>query len=179
MPKTQISLKSIVVSLLIGSSLNIALPTVSTAQSNSGLTLFSGVSNRSDILNYYLDFGGRADSWDRYRLRIPARKIQLGITQLKITYPDYFDGEFNPNQMEVRVDGKPLALTSSQWDKEAHSITFNLVEPYQGKKGMEIVLSDVKNPYYGGTFYFNCEALTVQGATVPSYVGTWIVSIGF
>ena len=51
------------------------------AQGTPGLVIFG---NRDvDILNYYLDFGGVADSRDRYRFRIPKNKLPNGSITIK------------------------------------------------------------------------------------------------
>ena len=62
-----------------------------------GLTIFSGV-DRGDILNYRLDFGGKQDGWDRYRLRVPGKKLDQGAAKFFISYPEYFDGKFDINK---------------------------------------------------------------------------------
>ncbi|NEP28282.1 DUF2808 domain-containing protein, partial [Moorena sp. SIO3I6] len=41
----------------------------------------------------------------------------------------------------------------------------------------ELVFSNVKNPD-GGTYYFVCYVLAAGDIPLPTYVGTWIVSIG-
>ena len=61
--------------------------TVAVAQGGSGLVIFGD--RDVDILSYYLDFGGIADNRDRYRLRIPKKKLANGATQFVISYPDY------------------------------------------------------------------------------------------
>ncbi len=53
--------------LAISSSVITGLPYLVMAQSNPGLTIFSGV-ERENILNYHLDFGGNTNGIDRYRL---------------------------------------------------------------------------------------------------------------
>ena len=147
------------------------------AQSNPGFTLWGGVA-RENQLNYYLDFGGRPDGWDRYRLRIPARRLELGVAQIAISYPDYFDGKFDPKRVEVRAKGKKVAISEVKWDKENHVIQIELEEPVQAGNNLEIVFSNVKNPPFGGMYYFNAQVLTPGDVPLPRYVGTWILSIG-
>ena len=147
------------------------------AQSNSGLTLFGGVA-RENQLSYYLDFGGQRDAWDRYRLRIPAKKMELGVAQFSISYPDYYDGKFDPKKIEVRVRGKSVPLSEVNWDKENHRIQISLEEPILANNPVELVFSNVKNPPFGGIYYFNCQILTPGDAPLPRYLGTWIMSIG-
>ena len=65
--------KKFLSALAITTGLLTGIQAVSLAQSNSGITLWSGI-QRQNILRYHADFGGRANAWDRYRFRIPAKK---------------------------------------------------------------------------------------------------------
>lgn len=147
------------------------------AQNNSGFTLWSGVA-RENQLNYYLDFGGQPDGWDRYRLKIPGKKLELGVAQIAISYPDYFDGKFDPKRVEVRVKNKKMPISEVNWDKENHVIQIQLEEPIQAGNSIEVVFSNVKNPPFGGMYYFNAQVMTPGDVPLPRYVGTWILSIG-
>lgn len=151
--------------------------TSSSAQNTPGFTLWGGVP-RENQLNYYLDYGGQANNWDRYRLKIPGKKMDLGAIQFAISYPDYYDGKFDTKKVEVRVKGKPVALSEVKWDKENHLIQIFLEEPIPAGSSVEIVLSNVKNPPFGGMYYFNAQILTPGDIPLPRYVGTWILSIG-
>ncbi|MBE9128494.1 MULTISPECIES: DUF2808 domain-containing protein [unclassified Coleofasciculus] len=162
--------------LAISGCLLTGIAATSFAQSNSGLTIFSGV-ERENLLRYYLDFGGRANQWDRYRLRIPAKKMELGVSQFVISYPDYYTGKFDPDRIEVRVKGESVPLSEVNWDQENYRIQIYLDEPIQAGNKVEIVLSNVKNPRFGGTFYFNCLILTPGDIPLPRSVGTWILTI--
>jgi hypothetical protein len=147
------------------------------AQSNSGFTLWGNVP-RENLLDYHLDFGGRSDQWDRYRLKIPASKMDLGVAQFAISYPDYFDGKFDPKKVEVRVKGKEVKLSEVKWDKEGRLIQIDLEEPITAGNSVELILSNVKNPPFGGIYYFNCQALSPGDIPLPRYLGTWVLSIG-
>lgn len=102
-----------------------SIPQQTNAQSNPGLTIFSGV-DRDNILNYHLDFGGNAGGWDRYRLRIPGKKITQGVAKVFITYPDYYNGKFDKDSIEVRVKGESLPLREVIWDKESRLVEIDL-----------------------------------------------------
>lgn len=147
------------------------------AQSNPGFTLWGGVARESQ-LNYYLDFGGRPDQWDRYRLKIPASKMELGVAQFAISYPDYYDGKFDPKKIQVRVKGKSVKLSEVKWDKENHVIQIYLEEPIPAGNAVELVFSNVKNPPFGGIYYFNAQILTPGDVPLPRFIGTWVLSIG-
>lgn len=168
--------KKFLATLAVSSTLIIGLPYFVSAQSNPGLTIFSGV-ERKDILNYHLDFGGQAGSWDRYRLRIPGKKMTEGASRFFISYPDYYEGKFDQDSMEVRVNGESLPLRSVLWDKESRIIELDLENPILESKKVEIVFSNVKNPRPGGTFYFQCQVLTPGQVPLRLHLGTWIVSI--
>jgi hypothetical protein len=167
--------KSLLTTLALATTIVTSIPQEINAQSNPGLTIFSGV-DRENILNYHLDFGGNEDSWDRYRLRVPAKKINEGVAKFFISYPDYFDGKFDTNKIEVRAEGKALPLREVVWDKESRIVEIDLEQPFVEGKKVEIVFSNVKNPS-SGTFYFHCQVLTPGQVPVRLHVGTWILSI--
>jgi hypothetical protein len=150
---------------------------LSRAQSNPGLTIFGDVP-REDQLNYYLDFGGQPNGWDRYRLRIPAKKMELGVAQFAISYPDYFDGKFDPKKVEVRVKDEAVTLSEVKWDQENHIIQIYLQDPIPAGNKVELVFSNVKNPPFGGMYYFKCQVLSPGDVPLPRYLGTWVLSIG-
>lgn len=162
--------------LAVTSCLLTGLPTLSLAQSLPGLTIFSGV-ERQNLLSYRLDFGGQSDGWDRYRLRVPAKKMQFGAAQFVIGYPDYYKGKFDTKDVEVVVGGKSLPIQEVNWDKENYRIQIYMQEPVPAGKKVEIIFSNVKNPSFGGTFYFTCSILTPGDVPLPRYLGTWIVNI--
>lgn len=158
--------------------LAIAPPLQSWAQSNSnpGLTIFSGV-KRENILDYHLDFGGQAGEWDRYRLRISPNKLPFSVTQFHVSYPDYYKGKFDTDKIEVRIDGEPLPVSDISWNKEEHLVSISLEEPIDPEQEIALVFSNVKNPRFGGTFYFNAQVDVANDVAIRRYVGTWIIDI--
>lgn len=177
MLKTKSSLQRLFGAVAVTGCLLTGFAASSRAQSNPGFTLWGGVARESQ-LNYYLDFGGRPDQWDRYRLKIPGSKMELGVAQFAISYPDYFDGKFNPKKIEVKVKGKSVKLSEVKWDKENHVIQIYLEEPITAGNSVEIVFNGVKNPPFGGIYYFNAQILTPGDVPLPRYLGTWVLSIG-
>lgn len=150
---------------------------IAVAQGGSGLVIFGD--RDVDILSYYLDFGGNAENRDRYRLRIPKKKLENGATQFIISYPDYFDGKFNTDKMEVRLNGKKdqsLPLKNVFWDEENLFVQIELAEPLKDAKKVEIVFSGVKNPDVG-TYYFYAQVVPAINAPIPERVGAWVISI--
>lgn len=147
------------------------------AQNNPGFTLWSGVA-RENQLSYYLDYGGQPNGWDRYRLKIPAKRLELGVSQIAISYPDYYDGKFDTKKVEVKAKGKKVPINEVKWDKENHVIQIELQEQIPAGTSIEIVFSNVKNPPFGGMYYFNAQVLSAGDIPLPRYVGTWILSIG-
>lgn len=169
--------KSLIAKIAVAGCLLAGIPAITWAQSNPGFTIFSGV-DREDLLNYHLDFGGQPGNRDRYRLYIDPSKLELAVDKLAIHYPDYFDGKFDTNRMEVRVDGESMPLTEVELKEEEQIIRFDLEEPIEPGKKIEVVLSNVKNPRFGGMYYFNCRMLTPGDIPLPRECGTWILSIG-
>lgn len=151
--------------------------TVAQAQGTPGLVIFGkkGV----DILNYHLDFGGVAENRDRYRLRIPKNKLPNGLSRLVISYPEYFDGSFDTDKIEVRPDRdkkKSLPLKSVVWNEKNRFVQIDLEKPLQTPEELEIVMSNTQNPDVG-TYYFDAQVVPGVGAPVLEKVGAWVLSI--
>lgn len=164
-------------SLAIAGCLLVGLPSVSLAQGLPGLTIFGGVKG-DDNLNYRLDYGGRSGSWDRYRLRIPAKKMKLAVAQFAISYPDYYKGQFDPKNVEILFKGKSVAIQEVNWNKENNLLEIYPVDPVPAGGDVEIQLSNVRNPNFGGMFYFNCQIISPGDVPLLRYLGTWVISIG-
>ncbi|WP_421659415.1 DUF2808 domain-containing protein [Leptothermofonsia sp. ETS-13] len=162
--------------LAIAGFLVAGIPAFSFAQGLPGLTLWGGVKGE-DNLSFRLDYGGRAGGWDRYRLRIPAKKMKLAVAQFAISYPDYYKGEFDPKDVEVIVQDKSIPLQEVNWNKENNLIEIFPVEPVPAGSKVEIQLSNVRNPSFGGMFYFNCQVLSPGDVPLLRYLGTWVITI--
>lgn len=145
------------------------------AGGNPGLTIFSGV-DRKDQLDYYLDFGGRPGNNERYKLYVPAKKLTQGARRFFISYPDYFNGKFNTDKIEVRVKGKPIPIKEVVWDKESRLIQIDLQEDIEAATKVDIVMSNVKNPD-PGTYYFRLDVQAAGEVPVRLFAGVWIISI--
>ena len=157
------------------------MPAITSAQSLPGLTLFSGVKSENQ-LSYRLDFGGQTNDWDRYRLRIPGKKLKMAVEKFVITYPNYYDGEFDTDEIEIKVGrkrrAKTVAVSEVKWDKEGQVLEIYPKEPIPAGKSVELQLSNVQNPDFPGTFYFNCLIQSPGDKTaLTRYVGTWIIGI--
>jgi Protein of unknown function (DUF2808) len=152
-------------------------PLVSMAQGTPGLTIFSGV-ERQYQLGYHLDYDGIPGRTDRYRLRIPADKMQLAAAQFAVTYPESYEGTFDSDRIEVRVNGDSVPLDEVSWDPENRVIEIYPRTPVPADNRVELVFSNVRNPNRLGTHYFNALIRSPGDVPLLRYVGTWIVSIG-
>ena len=162
--------------LAIASLLVAGLPLLSVAEGLPGLTIFGGVKGE-DNLQYRLDFGGRAGvSGERYRLRIPAKKMKLAVSQFSIAYPDYFKGQFDTKDVEVIVKDKSVPLQEVNWNKENNFIEIFPTDPIPAGSSVEIQLANVRNPN-SGVYYFNCQVLSPGDTPLLRYLGTWVISI--
>jgi len=169
-------MRRVLSAIAVTSFLLTGFPIISLAQSLPGLTIFSGI-KRENQLPFRLDFGGQPNGWDRYRLRIPAKKMNLAVSQFSISYPDYYKGKFDPDEIEVRLKGKKVPLQEVVWDKENRLVEIYPEEPVPAGSRVELVLSNVKNPAFGGTYYFNVQTLSPGDVPLRRYLGTWILSI--
>lgn len=162
--------------LAVTSGLLAAFPAITGAQSLPGFTLFSGVKSENQ-LPFRLDFGGQANGWDRYNLRIPAQRMKLAVAQFAVTYPDYYKGTFDTSKIEVKYRGKNVPLEEVKWNQESRLLEIFPQEPVPAGGPVEIVLSNVRNPAFGGMYHFNCQVLSPGEVPMLRYVGTWILSI--
>lgn len=169
-------MRRVLSALAVTSCLLTGLPIITSAQSLPGLTLFSGVKSENQ-LPFRLDFQGQANQWDRYRLRIPAKKMKLAVAQFAVTYPDYYKGKFDTDKIEVRIKKKKVPIEEVVWDKENRLIEIYPKEPVPAGSQVELVFSNVKNPDFGGIYYFNCQILSPGDVPLLRYVGTWILTI--
>jgi hypothetical protein len=160
--------------LAITSCLLAGVPAVSLAQS--GLILFGGVKGENQ-LSYRTDFGGQSNAWDRYRLRISNKKLKVAVAQFIIKYPEYYKGTFDTKKIEVKAGDKKVALSEIKWDKDNHVLEIYPQEAIPAGKNVEIILSNVKNPSFGGMYYFHCSVQSPGDVPLSRYIGTWILSI--
>lgn len=171
------SVRKVFSGLAIAGCLMGAVPIVSHAQSGlPGLTIFGGVQG-PDSLNYRLDFGGHSNGWDRYRLRVPAKKMKLAVAQFAISYPDYYKGTFDEKAVELQVQGKAVKLQEVKWNRENNLIEIFPVDPVPANSKVEIWLENVKNPSNGGMFYFNLQVMSPGELPLLRYLGTWVIQI--
>jgi Protein of unknown function (DUF2808) len=157
--------------LAIGLTANSYLaPQPSPAQTGSGIVLFGNV--RDKALSYNLD-SGRSRSTDRYYLEIPAQKSQ--VSQFVITYPEHFDGEFDTERMDVRVSDKNVPLESAKWDKNSRRVEVTVKDAIPAGKNITLVLSNVRNPYYGGLYQLDARVIGPSDLPILRYVGSWVI----
>ena len=101
--------------------------------------------------------------------------MKLPVSQFNITYPEHYKGSFDTKEIEVRVVSGVLEITPA--GKETRVIEIVTQEPVPARSKVELILSNVQNPSFGGMFYFNCQVLSPGGVQIPRYLGTWIISI--
>lgn len=169
--------RRIMVALAIAGFAVTVVPAVTIGQGLPGLTIFSGV-ERENELGYRLDFNGRPNQYDRYRLRIPASKMNLAVEQFSVSYPEAYQGTFDPEEVEVRVRGESVPLDEVLWDQENRVIEIYPQQPVPAGTRVELVFSNVRNPRNSGTHYFNALVRSPGDIPLMRYVGTWILIIG-
>ena len=173
--------KNFLTALALTGCLLTGFQSIAKADSTCGFALWSGVRRENILPKCHLDFGGRARRRDRYKFYIPARKMSSGASKLIITYPDYYDGKFDTDRIEVNYGRKysqSAEISEIVWEPDNQLLEIELVEPIEPGQRVEIKLSNVKNPVSGGTYYFHCQVYGSDAFPVAIYVGTWILSIG-
>ncbi len=169
-------MRRVVSTLTIAGCLVAGLPILALSEGLPGLTLFSGV-KREDQLDYHLDFDGRTNAWDRYRLRIERKRMKVAVAQFSIDYPDYYKGTFDPKSVELMVNDESVPIQEVKWEKENYVIEVFPKDPVPAGSNVELIFSNVKNPSNGGMFYFNCRVLSPGDVPLLRDIGTWILTI--
>ena len=154
----------------------IVSPAVVRAQSNAGFILFGGV--KDSALDYCLD-NGTSSRNDRYYLEVRPQSFK--VSEVIITYPDHFNGSFDTDDIKLRVTGqcrggKDLEIASATWDKETRRVTVIPKEAIPAKTALRVVLSNVRNPDYGGFYQFDGRVLRAD-VPVPVYIGSWVITL--
>ncbi len=167
-----------------------ALPVVVHAQQNPGFTFNwgDGPSGRQQ-LRFHLEYGTPGFMNDRYWLRLGKQNV--AINRINITYPDYFDGHFSAQNIELRAGGAntnslfslrrnpgeivPLMEATVDYDNRIIDLIPN--EPIPAGTEVQVVISNVRNPRIGGMYYFNARIGSPGDVPLMRYIGTWILSI--
>ncbi len=160
------------------------LPAATWADTSPGFILFGGP-DRKHNLGFHLDYGTPDFNGDRYRLDIKNSDItaavggSVAINQIAIEYPDYYDGKFDPKSIEVHLkkNNKIVPLQPVDWNKDNHVINIYFQNPIPAGHSFYVELSNIHNPWNGGTYYFNCKIITPGDAPLLRYIGTWVLSI--
>lgn len=171
------SSRRFVAALAASSSILLASATAGITQGLPGLTIFGGV-DREYELGYRLQNDGVLNRYDRYYLRIPAEKLSLASDLFVVSYPDEYGGEFDVEDIELRISGDSVPLDDVIWDEENQLVEIYPSEPIPARSRVEIVFSNVRNPRRTGTHYFNAYVRAPGDAIPPQYVGTWVLSFG-
>ncbi len=140
-------------------------------------------------LKHVIELSSAPRRWGRYRLKIGANDMKLAASQFVINYPDYFDGKFNEDEVEIRVcktKGSFLSrakcsaveMDEVDIDTENYRIALYPLEPIPAGTNLELVFNDVKNPRQRGMYQFNAMIESPGDVTtLLRPIGSWIVDI--
>jgi hypothetical protein len=148
------------------------------AQGLPGLTIFGGVEDGYE-LGYRLDNQGRSNRFDRYRLRIPADKMEFAVSRFTITYPDNYEIRFDIEdvEFELEVNDEDVVIDEVTWNEEDRAIDIYPQVNVPANSSIEIVMDDIRNPR-AGFYYFNAFVYSPGDLPMGRYVGTWILNLG-
>ena len=140
------------------------------------ITLFSNIPEENRF-RAVLQNDGILNETDRYKLYVPADKLTTATARFVVSYPEDYEGEFDEDDIELRVRNKALPMRSVTWNEEDLTVELVPAEPVAAQtRSVSIVFSHVQNPHRTGTHYFNAY---VQAPTEtelgPQYIGTWIL----
>ena len=164
-----------------------ASPTLVEAQTNPGFSLIWGGQDAQPEkqLGYVLQYGTPGHLSDRWRLKLGRHDVAMSV--IRITTPDYFNGKFNEKKIELREapksrifnikKGKEIPISSVSVDNDTGVIEIIPETPIPAGKRAEVVMSNVRNPKSGGTFFINCSIIAPGDVPLPRNVGTWVLSI--
>lgn len=143
------------------------------------ITLFSNIPEENRFRSV-LQNDGMINDTDRYKLYIPADKLTTATARFVVSYPEDYEGEFDADDIELRVRNKAVPMRSVTWDEENLTVELIPAEPVAAQtRRVSIVFSHVQNPRRTGTHYFNAY---VQAPTETElgaqYIGTWILQFG-
>ncbi|NJL86040.1 MAG: DUF2808 domain-containing protein [Leptolyngbyaceae cyanobacterium SM1_1_3] len=160
------------------------------AQSGStapGFTIFGGV-DPDFRLGYIVDNNTPRNSDARYYLQVDSNKVERGISEIEISYPEAFTRRPNgatldPENIEIRVNssrggrnGETIPIESVTWDRESNRLEIYTQEVIPADTEFVVALLDVRNPRRYGLHSFNLRVL-YQGDVVRRYIGTWQVEV--
>ena len=176
--------------LAVGCLATVVAPMMVSAQLNSGFTFNwgDGPSGKQQ-LRYHLEYGTPGFMNDRYWLRLGRQNV--AINRINITYPDYYDGFFAENGIQLRTGGtssnslfslrrdpgEVVPVAELTLDRDNRVIDIIPAEPIPAGQEVQIVISNVRNPRFGGMYYFNARIGSPGDIPLMRYVGTWILSI--
>jgi hypothetical protein len=95
-----------------------------------------------------------------------------------VAYPDTYEGRFNADEVEVKINGDKIDLESVNWDQENRVIEIYPQETVPADTRVEIILSDLRMPRRVGTHYFNLLVRSPGDVPLNRYLGTWIINVG-
>lgn len=139
-------------------------------------------------LSHVIELSNSPNNWGRYRLKIGARDMKLAVSQFVVNYPDYFDGKFNADEVEIRTCSRPgnflsrarctpIAMDEVDIDTENQRIALYPLEPIPAGTNVELVFSDVKNPRSRGMYQFNAMIESPGDVPLLRPIGSWILGI--
>lgn len=171
--------------LLCSGTLLVGVPLASVAQTNPGFGFVWGEgSGRRQQLSYVLEYGTPGHMRDRYRLQLGRQNT--AIAKIRISYPDYYDGQFSENRIALRRTprnrlfsfnrAEEIPLASVTLDSESRVVEIEPEEVIAAGIPVEVVLSNVRNPRGGGMYNFNAWVAS-PGDVLVRPAGTWIISI--
>ncbi len=127
-----------------------------------------------DVLKHRLDFGGKAERLERYRLTVPPQDV--AVAEIQINMGPQFDSTVDPNHVRLEVEGQKVELSEVYWNPEFRSLEVIAKEPIASGQEMMVVASRVRNPI-SGIYRFEGRVLGTEANPLFRLVGNWLIDI--
>ncbi|PZD72293.1 hypothetical protein C1752_03880 [Acaryochloris thomasi RCC1774] len=172
----------------IAGTLITGVPAVTIAQTNPGFSFIWGGDGpgRKQQLNYVLQYGTPGHRNDRHRYKLGRQSVAMD--SITVAFPDYFDGRFSAKNVTLRESakgsnifnfkkGKDIPLATVEYDEDNRVLELVPESPVPAGTRSEVVISNMKNPRSGGTYFINARITSPGDVPLSKYIGTWVVSI--
>lgn len=170
----------------IAGTLLTGVPAVTVAQTNPGFSFIWGDGpGRKQQLNYVLQYGTPGHRNDRHRYKLGRQSVAMD--SITIAFPDYFDGKFSAKNVSLRESpkgrifnfkrGTDIPLATVEYDEDNRVLELVPESPVPAGTRSEVVISNMKNPKSGGTYFINARITSPGDVPLSKYIGTWVVSI--
>lgn len=159
------------------------------ANAQQGINFRWNSRDQTPFLPFNIELSNNRSNWGRYRLRIGSGDMKLAAMQLAVVYPNYFDGQFDPKSVELRLcqtlgnvlsgpkGCKTVEIDEVALEKERNRISIYPKEPVPAGSNVEMVFSNVRNPRNQGMYQLRALVQSPGDVPLPRILGMWNIEV--